>query len=70
MLLPPNTNQRQHLSPKASRRVDEGSLVGVDSWTLPDEVGFVGFDEFGALDEFPADVVDWGWDGVLGCVMF
>lgn len=39
--------------PEAERGIDAG-LVGVNDWLIPDEIGFLGLDELGSLDQLPA----------------
>jgi len=48
----------QHFVPEAVGRVEEGGFVGIDSGTLPDEVGGVRTPEGGLLKDLPEGKCD------------
>lgn len=55
----PQANHLDHLCPEANWWVDERLLVSIDKWTFPNEVGFRGLNNLGALDNLPRNVKDW-----------
>lgn len=46
-------NKLKHLSPEANGRSNEGSLVDVNDWSIPDKINLVRLEPFGPLEKLP-----------------
>jgi hypothetical protein len=57
---PADTDDLDYLAPEADGRAVKGLLVRVDAWAFPDQIGLVGLDELGALEQLPAEEGDEG----------